>query len=65
LTSPLRHEIGAFRDPARVEIVVNDRRADELVLDTGEWYVARVTMPPLNRSWTRRMHRVHVSIPRI
>lgn len=65
LDIPLRHEIGAFREPAQVRISVDGRMVDARRLDDGEWHLARVTMPPAVRSWTRRMHRVHVSIPRV
>jgi hypothetical protein len=65
LDIPLRHAIDAFGESARVEITVDGRRADERLFENADWYVARIVMPPVVRSWTRRMHRVHVSIPRI
>jgi hypothetical protein len=65
LDIPLRHAIEAFGEPVRFDITIDGRRADERVLDTDDWYQSRIAMPSAVPSWTRRMHRVHVRIPRI
>ena len=65
LDIPLRHAIGAFGEPARVEITVNGRLVDERLQENEDWYVTRVVMPQAIPWWTRRMHRVHVRIPQI
>ena len=59
---PLRHEIGAFRDPVPVEVEVDGRKADALVISDAEWRTRRIGLPQKPR--TGRMHKVRLKIPR-
>lgn len=63
LEIPLRHEIGAFRDPVPVEIEIDGRKADALVIRDDEWHASRITLPPKPRRGP--MHRIRLKIPRV
>jgi hypothetical protein len=64
LVIPLRHERGAFGEPARVSISVNGRVVDRMVLDDGTW---RYSTVPLRGQLPRfaRTHEVAIEIPRV
>jgi hypothetical protein len=60
---PYRHEIGAFREPTRVEVHVDGRLVDALVLDDDEWRVTRTPLRPDTGGIFRRSHRIRLAIP--
>ena len=60
VTIPLRHEIGAFREPARVRIYANHRRVDDLVLTTSDWRHSSIALLPDDTSRLSRMHRIRI-----
>jgi hypothetical protein len=64
LLIPLRHEAGAFGEPASVEIFANGRRVDSLQLADGGWRMSRIALPPGGIRPLWRTHRVIVSIAR-
>jgi hypothetical protein len=62
LEIPLRHAIGAFREPARVEVHADGRLLDRMVLSDGSWHITRLALPE-PRGRFRRAHRVRVTLP--
>jgi hypothetical protein len=59
---PLRHEAGAFKEPARADVRADGVAIDSVLLRDGEWRVSRIPLrrdrvPPLTR-----MHRIGISI---
>ncbi len=62
LTIPLRHDIGAFREPARVRVYADGELATELVLDTSEWRTTTIALRPEAAPVFSRMHRVRITI---
>jgi hypothetical protein len=46
VTIPLHHEIGAFREPARVRAVADGRIAAETVLTDGAWQPLTIALSP-------------------
>lgn len=62
ITIPLRHEAGAFREPARAEIDADGRRVDSVGLPDGEWRVSRIRLLGAAASPLFGMHRIVVSI---
>jgi hypothetical protein len=65
VTIPLRHEIGIFRDPARVRVLLNGRLVDELELTTPEWKMSTVAVVKAHLPAFSRMHRLHIVIDRV
>jgi hypothetical protein len=65
VTIPLRHEIGAFREPAHVSIYADGRRVDDLTLRDDDWHMSRFAVRPSDVSRLRRMHRVYVNLDRV
>lgn len=59
---PLRHEIGAFREPARVEVHADGRLVDAMVLADDDWRVTRIALRSTRHMW-RQAHRIHLTIP--
>jgi hypothetical protein len=62
MTMELRHDRGAFREPAHVEIDANGRRVDAIDLIDSGWRVSRFVMPPFESWRLSRMHRVRIAI---
>jgi hypothetical protein len=58
---PLRHEFGAFREPARARVFADGRLVDTLLLADGSWRVTRFAL--LAAGTSRRSHRVRLTIP--
>ena len=44
VTIPMRHEIGAFREPTTASIELGGRRVDEIRFDSGEWRESPITI---------------------
>jgi hypothetical protein len=64
ITIPLRHEIGAFREPARVHVIADGRVATELVLSDDAWHPVTVALSPRAVPRLGGMHRVQIRIDR-
>ena len=62
VTIPLRHEIGAFREPADVAIAADGRTLDRIKLADGAWRYSRLALSPGRVSLLSRMHRITVTI---
>ena len=62
VTIPLRHEIGAFREPARVTISADGRTAERLELNDGQWHIVTVSLKPRDVSAVRRMHALRIEL---
>jgi Dolichyl-phosphate-mannose-protein mannosyltransferase len=62
VTIPVRHEIGAFREPARLRIAADGRPADDLVLDDARWRVSTIALAPTAVPRLSRMHRLVLAI---
>jgi hypothetical protein len=58
-----RHEVGAFREPARVEVWSDGRLADRLVLADSDWHVAQIAILPFTSLPLAGMHRIAITIP--
>jgi hypothetical protein len=55
---PLRHEIGAFREPAHLTVYADGRLVDDLTLRDDRWHISRFAMRAADVSALRRTHRV-------
>ena len=62
---PLRHEIGIFRDPARVRVLLNGRLVDDIALTTPEWKMSTVAIRRADLPAISRMHRLHIVIDHV
>jgi hypothetical protein len=62
VTIPLRHEIGAFREPARVRIVADGRIVAETTLTDGQWHPIDFSLKPRDASALRLMHHVAIEL---
>lgn len=64
LSFAVRHEIGAFREPAHVRIEADGRLVTELVLTDGRW--RQIDVPLRQRAWTGPggMHRLRIRLDR-
>lgn len=62
VTIPLRHEIGAFREPTQVRIKADGRSVMALTLRDGDWHRVDLVVRPREASRLRGMHRVEVEI---
>jgi hypothetical protein len=62
VTVPLRHEIGGFREPARVQVELDGRIVDEVEFRTGEWRASTVALRYAHVSPLRKMHRIVLRI---
>jgi hypothetical protein len=62
VTVPLRHEIGGFREPARVQVELDGRIVDEVEFRTGEWRASTVMLRQAHVSPLRKMHRLVLRI---
>lgn len=58
----LRHDRGAFREAAHVEIDVDGRRLDAMDLTDSGWRVSRFALPRSGSPLLSRMHRVRIAI---
>ncbi len=65
VTIPLRHEIGAFREPAHVTIYADGRRVDDLTLRDDAWHMSRFAVRPADVPRLRRMHRIELHLDRV
>ena len=65
VTIPLRHEIGAFREPAHLMIRSDGRLVDDLTLRDGAWHMSRFAMRTADVSPLRAMHRVELLLDRV
>lgn len=63
VTIPLRHEIGAFREPASVAISLDGRRVDELRLDDGDWRYSTIRLPATRGG--RQAPRIRISLDHV
>jgi hypothetical protein len=63
MTIPLRHNIGAFREPARVTIHSDGRLVDELTLEDMQWRVSQIAFRDRYLPLLAKMHRVRITIP--
>jgi hypothetical protein len=59
---PLRHEIGAFREPAHMRIFADGRLVSEIDLADGAWHTTSVNLKRRDASGAGRMHRVRLQI---
>lgn len=59
---PLRHEIGAFREPVRVRIEADGRRVDELMMASDEWRHSTIALRRADVPRLRRMRRIRIEI---
>lgn len=64
LVVPLRHQAGAFREPAFLEIVANDRRVDTLEFRDRAWRMSRIPLRAADAPRFWRAHRVVLTLPR-
>jgi hypothetical protein len=64
VTLPLRHEIGGFREPARVEVELDGRIVDAVEFRTGEWRASTMMLGHARVSRLRKMHRIVLRIDR-
>jgi len=63
VTIPIRHERGAFGEPAHVTISLNGRVVDTMAIDDGEWKHSRISLRGLKTPALARMHRITIEIP--
>jgi hypothetical protein len=61
---PLRHEAGAFREPAFLEVVANGRRVDSLALRDGTWRMSRIALRAADAPRFWHMHRIVLTLQR-
>ena len=64
LSIPMRHEIGAFREPARVRVLADGRVVETLTLSDGTWHETHVVLRSSEVSRLARMHRVSIELDR-
>jgi hypothetical protein len=64
LTIPVRHEIGIFREPARVRFEADGRYVDEMVLTSSAWRQSSITLLESNRRRFGRWHRIRITLDR-
>jgi hypothetical protein len=62
VTIPVRHEIGAFREPARVRIYADGRAVDDMLLSTSEWRHSSIALLDSDTPRLNRMHRIRITI---
>ena len=62
VTIPLRHEVGAFREPAHVSIFADGRLVTEIDLADGAWHLTSVNLKPRDASRAGRMHRLRLQL---
>jgi hypothetical protein len=62
---PIRHEIGAFREPARAFIVANGRFVEDLRLDNADWRTVSIALRQRGVAGIARMHRIKIAIDRV
>lgn len=62
---PLRHEIGAFREPAQVRVAADGEPVQTMTLADGAWHTVNVPLRPRLAPWIGRMHRVRIEIERV
>jgi hypothetical protein len=60
VTIPMRHEIGAFREPAMAWVELDGRRVDEIRFDSGEWRESTIAI-----GGRRAPHRLRVAIDHV
>lgn len=63
VTVPLRHEIGAFLEPASVAITLDGRPVDRLRLDDGNWRPSTIRLPIAGGGW--RAPRIRISLDHV
>jgi hypothetical protein len=59
---PLRHEIGAFGEPATAVIEVNGRVLDRVTFSNDDWRLSSLRLRPAEAPWLRGMHRVVIRL---
>ena len=63
VTLRFRHEAGAFREPASIEIRADGRVAGHVVLADTDWHVTRIPLVPFRSLPLAGMHRIAITIP--
>ena len=58
IVMPIRHEAGAFQEPAHLTVEVDGRTLDTIEMRTGDWHISDLTLRPADVPRLRRMHRV-------
>ena len=58
----IRHEIGVFREPARLEITVNGRPTQQVALTDGNWHDVTLAFSPRNAPRISGMHHVRLTL---
>jgi len=64
VTIPVRHEMGAFREPARVRFEADGRTVDEMVLSTSEWRQSSIALLASDTPRIGRLHRIRLTLER-
>jgi len=62
VTIPLRHEIGAFREPAHVRVIADGQLVSEDDFRDGSWHSMNVNLRPRRSSRWKQMHHVRLEI---
>lgn len=65
VTIPIRHEIGAFREPARATVLADGRVLDVINLDDGRWRHATVALRQGATVRFSGMHHVQIKIDHV
>jgi len=64
VTIPVRHEVGVFREPARVRFEADGRPVDEMLLSTGDWRQSSIALLPADTPRIGRLHRIRLELDR-
>jgi hypothetical protein len=65
VTIPIRHEIGAFREPGRATLRVDGRVLDVINFTDGTWRHASVALRPNTHLGLAGMHHVQITSDRV
>lgn len=61
-TVPLRHEIGAFREPAQVRVVADGRVVQQLMFSDDQWHSVTVVLKPRDIPRIGGMHALQIEL---
>ena len=64
LTIPVRHDVGAFREPTSVVVAIDGEEVERLTLSDANWRVLRYALRP-DAPTISRMHRLTIDVPHV
>jgi hypothetical protein len=64
VTIPVRHEMGAFREPALVRFEADGRKVDEMRLTTSEWRQSSIALLASDTPRIGKLHRIRITLER-